>query len=177
MSAVAATPDPPATPGPSTESVARFVERFGSSLTNAGMPRLPSRVFAALIAAPDGRLTAADLAEQLSVSPAAISGAVRYLTQVHLIHREREPGSRRDVFVVADDAWHGAMLQSSRVYEPLRQALADGVEAVGGPSSRAGQRLQLSVDFLSFLATELEGVAARWEARRRAPAVAVEGPP
>src|SRR5690349_24931008 len=83
-----------------------FVERFGSELTAAGMQRLPSRVFACLLADDDGRMTAAEIGEALSVSPASVSGAVRSLQQVRMIHREREPGSRRDVYVVADDAWH-----------------------------------------------------------------------
>jgi DNA-binding transcriptional regulator GbsR (MarR family) len=82
---------------------ARFVERFGSALTAAGMARLPGRVFACLLADRDGRMTAAELGVELGVSPASVSGAVRYLQQVHLIHREREPGTRRDVYVVADD--------------------------------------------------------------------------
>ena len=57
---------------------------------------MPARVFAALLATDSGRLTAAELAELLQISPAAVSGAVRYLTQVGMVHREREPGSRRD---------------------------------------------------------------------------------
>ena len=59
------------------EGRARFVERFGSALTAAGMQRLPSRVFAVLLADPDGRMTAAEIGEALSVSPASVSGAVR----------------------------------------------------------------------------------------------------
>ena len=46
---------------------------------------MPARVFAALLIAPDARLTAAELAERLQVSPAAISGAVRYLVQVRMV--------------------------------------------------------------------------------------------
>ena len=69
---------------------------------------MPSRIFAALMVKEDGRMTSAELIEQLSVSPAAVSGAVRYLAQMGLIRRERERGGRKDVFVVMDDAWHGA---------------------------------------------------------------------
>ena len=46
------------------------------------MQRMPARVFAALLASDDGALTSAELGEQLQVSPAAVSGAVRYLAQV-----------------------------------------------------------------------------------------------
>ncbi|MFD1046977.1 CoA-transferase, partial [Kibdelosporangium lantanae] len=41
--------------------------------------------------------------ELLQVSPAAISGAVRYLTTVNMISREREPGSRRDSYALNPD--------------------------------------------------------------------------
>ena len=75
------------------EAVRRFIERFALNLTEAGMARMPARVFATVLVAEDGRRTAAELADQLGVSPAAISGAVRYLTQLRLVSRGREPGS------------------------------------------------------------------------------------
>ena len=59
--------------------VDRYVERFAINLVEAGLPRMPSRVFAALLVSEEGKLTAAELAKQLQVSPAAVSGAVRYL--------------------------------------------------------------------------------------------------
>jgi DNA-binding transcriptional regulator GbsR (MarR family) len=65
-------------PAADDPAIARFVERFALTLLKTGLPRMPARVFAALLTAPDGRLTAAELAERLQVSPAAISGAVRY---------------------------------------------------------------------------------------------------
>ncbi|WP_278255892.1 hypothetical protein [Nocardioides convexus] len=39
---------------------AEFVERLGGALTSAGLARLPSRVFAALLVDDDGRMTAAE---------------------------------------------------------------------------------------------------------------------
>ena len=108
---------------------ARFVERMGGALTDAGLPRLPSRVFAALVIDDDGRMTAAELAETLAVSPAAVSGAVNFLAQIGFLHRERERGSRKDVYVVDDDAWLGAMMRKDQTYAPMMTAL-DG--ALGG---------------------------------------------
>lgn len=130
------------------------------------MARLPSRVFAHLLADEDGRMTASELAEALGVSAASVSGAVRYLAQVHLIHRERERGSRRDVYVVAEDAWHDAMINGARVYDPIRAALADGVQAVGGAGTVPGERLATSAEFLVFLVEEMKGVARRWDEHR-----------
>ena len=146
----------------------RFVERLGSTLTDAGMPRLPARVFAALLADEDGRMTSSELAGLLEVSPASVSGAVRYLAQVQLIHRERERGSRRDVYVVSEDAWHDAIINSRQAYAPILAVIADGVGVVGGPTTVPGARLALSVDFLRFLTAEMAGVEQRWEEHRRA---------
>lgn len=146
-----------------------FVERLGSALTTAGMPRLPARAFAALLADDDGRMTSSELAAALDVSPASVSGAVTYLAQVHLLHRERAPGTRRDVYVVRDDAWHDAMINSRLVYLPILAAIGSGVAAVGGRHTPAGARLALSVEFLEFLTEEMEEVGRRWEARRQTP--------
>jgi predicted transcriptional regulator len=154
------------TPAPAAADPSRFVERFGSALTAAGMQRLPSRVFAALLADDDGRMTAAEIGDVLSVSPASVSGAVRYLQQMRMIHREREQGSRRDVYVVADDAWHDMMMNSANIYAPLTQSLQEGVDQVGGRGTTAGDRLALSVAFLEFVTEEMHQLSERWDKRR-----------
>jgi DNA-binding transcriptional regulator GbsR (MarR family) len=145
-------------------AVSRFVETFASAFVDAGVPRMPSRVFAAILASDAGRLTAAELAEQLQASPAAISGAVRYLIQVSLITREREPGSRRDVYAVGDDAWYEAIVRRERLLELWSRAIRDGVEAVG-PETPAGHRLSETLSFFAFLQTEMPALLERWRAR------------
>lgn len=150
-------------PARDDRAVAAYVERFGDTLTDAGMPRLASRVFAQILADEDGRMTAAELTEALDVSPAAISGAVRYLTQTYLVGKERERGSRRDVYVVQADAWHDAMLSRDRILAQLEAGMRSGVAAVGGISNPAGRRLQLSVAFLEFLAERLAALEGEWE--------------
>ncbi|WP_256793858.1 GbsR/MarR family transcriptional regulator [Terrabacter sp. Ter38] len=146
--------------------VSAYVERLGDTLTDAGMPRLAARVFARLLADDDGRMTAAELTESLDVSPAAVSGAVRYLTQTYLIGKERERGSRRDVYVVQADAWHGAMLSRDRMLAQIESGLRAGVPAVGGLGTEAGRRLQLSVAFLEFLGDRLAELEGEWAARK-----------
>jgi predicted transcriptional regulator len=138
------------------------VEHLGSALVGAAFPRLPARVFAALLASETGRLTAAEIAALLHVSPAGVSGAVRYLDVVRMVRRERERGSRRDVYVVMDDGWHEVLLQQDQVYAPIVTALAAARDTVGAGTG-AGKRLQLSVEFLQFLTAEMEGIARRWE--------------
>lgn len=142
-----------------------FVERMGGALTSAGLARLPSRVFAALLVDDDGRMTAAQLAAGLGVSPAGVSGAVRYLDGIGMIRRERERGSRRDVFVVDDDAWHGMLVRLDQFYAPLIAALDRGLADLpaGDPAER---RLRLAREFLAFVLAEMSDLDQRWEVRR-----------
>jgi DNA-binding transcriptional regulator GbsR (MarR family) len=143
----------------------RYVERMGAALSDAGLQRLPSRLFAALTVDEDGRMTSAELVDALGVSPASVSAAVRYLSQVGFIHRERERGSRRDVYVVDDDAWLQAMMREDQVYAPMISALDDAVRELE-PGSRAHRRLLLMREFLVFVGEQLDGIADRWLARR-----------
>jgi DNA-binding transcriptional regulator GbsR (MarR family) len=142
-----------------------FVERMGGALTQAGLPRLPSLVFSALLVDDDGRMTSAELSEALELSAGSISGAVKYLAQVGMIRRERERGSRRDVYVVDEDAWHGSMLRRDQVYAPMIAALTAGLRALG-KRSPAHDRLLLTREFLAFIDEELSGLADKWERRR-----------
>src|SRR5919201_2248121 len=107
-------------------AVARFVERFASTLEISGVQRMPARVFAALLAADSGTLTAAQVAERLEASPAAISGAVRYLAQIGLITRTREPGSRPDRYRVDDDAWYEATLRREHLLARFEDSAREG---------------------------------------------------
>jgi len=145
--------------------VLRFIERFASVLEEGGVPRMPARVFSALLATDSGRMTAAEVAEVLRISPAAVSGAVRYLTQVSLIGREREPGSRRDVYGIHDDLWYEAIVNREPLLTRWGRALEEGVEAVG-PDSPAGRRLAETAEFFEFLKWEMPAMLARWRAQR-----------
>ena len=78
-----------------TDPLFDYIERFAAVLVVAGFPPMPARVFVALLVTDSGHLTAAELAALLQISPAAVSGAVRYLIQLGLVHKERVPGCRR----------------------------------------------------------------------------------
>jgi DNA-binding transcriptional ArsR family regulator len=156
--------------------VARFVERFAAVLEDSGVPRMPARVFVALLAEDSGSLTAAQLAERLQASPAAISGAVRYLTQVSLIGREREPGSRRDRYRVWDDAWYEATLRRERLLARWEESAGEGVDVLGA-GTPAGQRMAESREFFAFLRREMPALLERWRQERgKAPRSAQVGP-
>jgi DNA-binding MarR family transcriptional regulator len=143
-----------------------FVERMGSALTQAGMPRGASLALAALLVDDDGRMTATELATSLRLSAGAVSGAIAYLVQIGVVRRERVPGSRKQVYVVDDDAWHGAMARTDQTHAPIIGALDAGMAAIG-PDSPAHLRLRLTREFLRFVDAEMSALLTRWEERRR----------
>ena len=143
------------------------VEQLGAALAEAGLPSLPSRIFAALLVDDDGRMTSSELTEVLGVSPASVSGAVKYLAHLQMVRRERERGSRREVYVVDDDAWHGLMLRRDHLYAPILRALQGAVDA-RGPGAPAYRRLMLTAEFLRFVDAEMVALAERWSEHRRA---------
>ncbi|MFD4020572.1 GbsR/MarR family transcriptional regulator [Streptomyces sindenensis] len=146
-------------------AVSRFVERFAAQLVQAGMPRMPARVFAALLSSEQGALTSAELSGQLKVSPAAVSGAVRYLAQVNLVSREREPGSRRERYRVQGDQWHNALLERDTSLRNWQTTMREGVEQFGLDTPQ-GRRINETLEFFLFLDKELGSLMERWAAHR-----------
>jgi DNA-binding transcriptional regulator GbsR (MarR family) len=151
-----------ATPPPE-DSLHAFLERFASVLVAAGFPAMPARVFAALHVTDSGRLTAAELADMLQISPAAVSGAVRYLSGLGLVHRERVPGSRRDYYRMPPDVWHEVMRLQTQVLVRWANLLKEGIDIVGADTP-AGARLSTQASFIEFLNKEMPVVLARWDA-------------
>ena len=149
------------------QAVGRFVERFASVLVEAGIPRMPARVFAALLATDSGRLTAAELSEQLQASPAAVSGGVRYLIGVGMVSREGAPGSRRHHYRVPDSVWDEVITGRDRLMARWTAVLRDGIAAVGADTP-AGARLAESVRYFEFVSAELPRVLARWQEHKAA---------
>ena len=146
------------------DAVRDFTERFAATLVEAGIPRMPALIFAALSATDSGRLTAADLATALRASPAAVSGGVRYLTGLGMVIREREPGSRRLRYRVPDNVWDEVVGIQTRLMTRWAAVLREGV-AVLGPGTPAGVRMRDSVQFFEFVAAEVPRVLDRWRRR------------
>lgn len=158
-------PTPGSTPSRDEEAVARFVEDFAVVMVDAGMPRMPARVMACLMAADGGALTAAELSRRLSISPAAVSGAIRYLADLRLVSRGREPGTTRDLYRVQQNVWYQSFAARDQLFGGWLDTMRRGTEAVG-PDTEAGQRLSESAEFLQFMLDELNGMMQRWEARQ-----------
>jgi DNA-binding transcriptional ArsR family regulator len=122
-------------------------------------------VFVGLLATDSGRLTAAELATLLQVSPAAVSGAVRYLTRVGMIGRARDPGTRRDQYLVYDDVWYEAILHRDPLLARWERSALEGIEVLG-PGSPAGRRMAETKAFFEFLESEMPPMLKRWREHR-----------
>jgi DNA-binding transcriptional regulator GbsR (MarR family) len=144
-----------------------FIEQFALDLTESGMPRMPSRVFACVLAEDRGRLTAGEIAERLQVSPAAVSGAVRYLVQARMLQRRREPGARSDHYGLSEqDPWYAAIADRTALLERWERTVGEGADLLGDDRP-AGRRLRETQEFFAFLREEIGPMMERWRARRR----------
>jgi DNA-binding transcriptional regulator GbsR (MarR family) len=143
-------------------SLPEFIEKFAALLIVAGFPPMPARVFVALLVTDSGRLSAAELGDLLQISPAAVSGAVRYLGAVGLVHKERVPGSRREYYRMPGDVWHQVMLLRNQALTRWASLLKEGIDLVG-PQTPAGRRMAGHAGFFEFLAAEMPALMARWD--------------
>lgn len=159
-------PGTAAVAGRDERAVSRFVEDLASALMEMGVPRMPARVFAALLTTDSGRLTAAELAARLHVSPAAVSGAVRYLVQIGMARRESVPGSRRHYYRAPDNVWDEVISIRDRMMARWTGVLQEGVGILGADTP-AGERVAESVRFFEFVGSELPLVIGRWRERGR----------
>jgi DNA-binding MarR family transcriptional regulator len=140
-------------------------EQAAAMLTTAGMARMPARVMMALVGSPDQGYTAAELGDRLGASPAAVSGAVRYLQSMRLIQRVSRPGDRRDRYDLTDDAWHGMLTANA----PLYASLAEHMDRIADENTQAPlsvARARNIADFLRFLADRIPSLIDEWQGRR-----------
>jgi DNA-binding transcriptional regulator GbsR (MarR family) len=127
-----------------------------------GIPRMPARVFAFILADDQSSYSAAELARGLDVSPAAISGAVRYLSDTHMVVRERNPAGRGDLFRVRDgDIW--GTIQAARL--PMLDGIIESVNAAVDllpPGSAGRARVEETRDYFTFIREDARGLTERW---------------
>ena len=142
-----------------------YIERFAAVLVSAGFPPMPARVFVALLVTDSGRLSAAELAAMLRISPAAVSGAVRYLIQLGLVHKERVPGSRRDYYRMPGNMWDDMIRMRDQVMSRWTALVREGIDLVGAETP-AGERMAEQAAFLDFATKELSQILSRWQEYR-----------
>jgi DNA-binding transcriptional regulator GbsR (MarR family) len=156
-----------AKPGQRDEDGARrFVEHMARTFADWGFPRMAARVLMAMTCADEETLTAAELGERIGVSPAAISGAVRYLMQLGMVVREPVPSSRRDRYRLMDDFWFEASLTKMTMFKTVADIAADGAKALGADSP-GGARVTRMRDYFLFVQEELPSLLDKWQASKQ----------
>jgi predicted transcriptional regulator len=141
-----------------------FQDRIAGILTAAGFPRMPARVMMALMVSENG-LTAAELAAELAISAAAVSGAVRYLQQIGFVARMPVSGSRRDRYAIVR-SWYAMTMTNLAVYQQVADAATRGAATLP-PNSAARARVAEMGEFFLFIQESLGRLMAQWEERRR----------
>ncbi|WCN81840.1 GbsR/MarR family transcriptional regulator [Micromonospora sp. LH3U1] len=144
-----------------------FVERMALTFAEVGFPRMAARVLFTVMSA-DDPLTAGEIGERLGVSAAAVSGAVRYLTQFGMLIREPVPRSRRDRYRMPDNPWYEATITKTGLYKTFIDVAEGGVIALDGPDTPAGERVTEMRDFFIFVQEEIDSLGQRWRDRRAA---------
>ena len=154
-------------PDRNEEEIHLFVERMAMAFADVGFPRMAARVLFTVMSA-DGPLTAAEIGERLGVSAAAVSGAVRYLTQFAMLVREPVKGSRRDRYRMPANPWYEATITKTGLYKNFIDIASGGVEALAGRETPGGERVSEMRDFFLFVQEEIDSLGERWRARRAA---------
>jgi DNA-binding transcriptional regulator GbsR (MarR family) len=136
------------------------VAQLVSALAANGFPRIPGSVLMCLMVSEAPSLTAEELAGELGVSAAAISGAVRYLSTLGMVHRHRVPGSRKYVYELPANAWYAASIGKNELYD-LAIRLSEKAAPELGPRGR--ERIEEMAAFFRFLKVRLPELLVEWD--------------
>lgn len=152
---------------PEADPFEAFIERASSELAAQGFPRMPARVLMALTATEDGKATSEELATRLQASPAAISGAVRYLGVVGFVRNTTVPGTRKHVYSLGDTPWYATSFTRGELYTQIENAMRAPIEGMP-QGSRAIARIEEVADFFAFMRRRLPSLLDEWLVERRA---------
>ena len=136
-----------------------FEEQFVAMMVEGGMAPMTARVFAALFLSEGGSLTATELVQQLHVSPATISHAIKWLGQRGMVARERE--ARRMRYLVDVDVWYHTWLASARSIAIWADTARHGA-GIFGTDTPTGDRLHTTSQFFELLAHDMGQAAEHW---------------
>lgn len=146
--------------------VDEFAEQTAATLAAAGFPRMAARVMMMLMTEESGSATAEEIGERLGASPAAISGAVRYLQTLSIIRRLTVPGTRRHRYELPDHPWYATSSSQTPLYTHLI-ALAEKGAAAMPDHSRVRDRATEMADYFRFMKERLPALLEEWQATRR----------
>ena len=143
-----------------------FPMGLGELFDAHGWPRMAGRVLGELLLADPPYLSTAELCEQIPTSKGHLSTTMSMLASMGMVERFGVPGSRRDHYRLAEDAFVRAM---SNAAEPSNRMAAAAARALAEvpPGSRASQELTRMRDFYAFLAKRFPQLVEEFEGGAR----------
>jgi DNA-binding transcriptional regulator GbsR (MarR family) len=129
-----------------------------------GFPRIPATVLMTLMLTESGEATADELAAATGVSPAAISGAVRYLQVLGMLRRHQVPGSRRYVYELPEQPWYTGSVKTDLYTAIARFAESSAEVLEGAPRDRMADM----AGFFRYLEQRMPVLLDEWHAGRAA---------
>ncbi|MFI5728894.1 helix-turn-helix domain-containing protein [Kribbella sp. NPDC051587] len=145
-------------------AVQELADSFTELLVQQGLPRMEARVLTCLNITDSGSLTAADLVQRLRVSPASISHAIAFLEQQGMLRRERDPGERRERYVIDDEIWLRNLIAAVQMNEALAASSRRAAEVLGADTP-AGARFETSAELVMLVSSKLQEAMEEWRAR------------
>lgn len=147
------------------KALLEYVEQFAAILNDSGLQRMSARVFSYVLVDDAENYTAAEIAEGLGISLAAVSGAVRELSNAGLLTKGRRPSTRADVYRLNDDdIWGSIMLDRSPILNRYRELSLFGIDTL--PDGPGRDRLVQTAAFMEFVDHEMALMRTRWAERR-----------
>jgi DNA-binding transcriptional regulator GbsR (MarR family) len=140
-----------------------YVEEFGVSFEQFGLPKMVGRVLGSLIVSDPPERSAEELAEELRASRGSISSATRTLVQMGLVQRFSRPGERRNRFRVRPGAWAELMRREQDSLKSFREMAERGLELMGGAGPEARRGLEEMRHLYAFWERELPALLKRYE--------------
>ncbi|WP_327116239.1 helix-turn-helix domain-containing protein [Nocardia sp. NBC_01730] len=152
-------PSPAPGRGRDAESVRDYEETFTTMLMQQGMPRTTARVLTCLFTADTGSLTAPEVVGRLQISPPSVSKAIKFLELQGLVRRETDE-RRRVRYIVDDNVWYQATIDSARGMAEVAEITRQGVEIFGHGTPTA-TRLANMARFSDFISESILRAAAQ----------------
>ncbi|MFN8183776.1 MAG: helix-turn-helix domain-containing protein [Candidatus Nanopelagicales bacterium] len=147
------------------EEARRYADQLAALLDVAGFPRMPARTLMVLLTSPTGELTATQISDVLNVSPAAVSGAIRYLQSVQVVRVGSLPGTRRRLYSLAPH-WYTVTLTRLSMYSDLSEFTRRRPPSLA-LNTPAGRRVQEMADFYAFLNRKFPTLLQEWTEQLR----------
>lgn len=156
-------PDPGEHP---SETVREVAEQLAALLVRMGLSRMAARVFGHLCVSDADSLTAAELVRLLRVSPASVSKAVRYLTGIGMLLRDRD--GRRERYRIGRDVWVRVSLVSVGIEKVFIDVFHRGAETLGVTTPAGARLADMAWCFEAMYSFDTQG-AERLSAAARTP--------